>query len=79
MGLIVSACADPAATCAGYGFKQGTVEYANCQMTVNEQNRAAAGNFAAATSNMGVMSQPMATSTTTSCRRHSGGVTCYTF
>lgn len=80
MGLIVSACADPAATCAGYGFKQGTVEYANCQMTVNEQNRAAAaGNFAAATSNMGVMSQPMATSTTTSCRRHSGGVTCNTF
>lgn len=79
VGLILSACADPAATCAGYGFKPGTNEYANCQMAVNERNRATAASIAAASSNMGVMNRPVSTPTTTNCRRHRGGVTCNTF
>jgi hypothetical protein len=79
VGLILSACADPAETCAGYGYEPGTIEFADCQMSVDQQNSDRAAAFSKASSNMGVMNQPsMLRPTTTRCRSYSGGMQCTT-
>jgi hypothetical protein len=76
VGFILSACANPAETCAGYGYKPGTVEYADCQRSVAQQNSDRAAAFSRASGNMGVMNQPsMPMPTTTTCRPIAGGAT----
>lgn len=75
-GLLLVACANPAETCAGYGFKPGTKDFAQCQMEVDAQNRSRAAAIAKASGNMGVMNKPFPQTTNTSCRRYGNQVSC---
>jgi hypothetical protein len=55
LGFVLTACADPAATCQGYGFTPGTTEYSQCQMEIDARNRTKANNLSDAFGRMGVM------------------------
>ena len=75
-GMFVAACASPAEKCAEYGFKPGTNEYAQCQMTVDARRKSAAAAFAKASGNMGVMNQPFPQTTRTSCSGYGNKMSC---
>ena len=75
-GIFLTACTSPTEKCAGYGFKPGSTEYANCQMEVDAQRKKAAAAFSKASGNMGVMNKPFPQQTSTSCRRAGRNVYC---
>ena len=81
IGLILSACADPAEKCSEYGYQKGTVPYANCMMEMEQRRAEALQAFGDASGQLGVMNRPAPTMTTTTCRPigTTGAVRCNSF
>jgi hypothetical protein len=76
--LALTACVDPAETCASYGYTPGTEGYAFCQMQVSQQNADRRQRTAVALNGMTLSGQQSVPNRTVTCRPLAGGaVQCY--
>ena len=74
----MAACADPAETCASYGYAPGTDAYAFCQMQVDQQNANRRQHTAAALNGMTMSGQQSSANSIVTCRPLAGGAfQCY--